>query len=196
VAGLAAAVWRLTYSGRRAAGEAGPGCPVNRGRPANLELGETVLQTRSLATAITLLGLALADCGGSSAPSLSAFKSGFSTEKAQFRKLGLDLQTATQARSKTDAALASELTALATRAEQTRAQLTKLDAPSKFKANLSKLESRFGAVGTDLKQIAGAATKHDAATARAATMMLLRDAATVKSADVALTSGLGLPASS
>lgn len=155
------------------------------------------MQTRSLATAVTLLGLALADCGGSSAPSLSAFKSGFSTEKAQFRKLGLDLQTAiTQARSKTDVALASELTALATRAEQTRAQLTKLDAPSKFKPNLSKLESGFGAVGTDLNQIAGAATKHDAATARAATMMLLRDAATVKSADVALTSGLGLPASS
>ena len=97
--------------------------------------------------------------------------------KAQFRQLGADLQTAlTQARTKTDAELATELTGLSSRAKQEAAQLAKLDPTPKFKTELKTLSTSLSAVGDDLSQIAAAATKHDAKTAKALTTTLIKDA--------------------
>jgi hypothetical protein len=144
-----------------------------------------------------VLAAALAGCGGSSAPSLSAFKSGFAADKTSFHSLGVDLQRAiATAQNKTDTQLAGEIGALANRAKQQAASLSKLNPPSRYKADLHKLTSGFSAVAADLRQIATAATKHDAATARAATLSLIRDAATVKSGDTAISGGLHLPAGS
>ncbi|MGI8505595.1 MAG: hypothetical protein ACR2MK_02115 [Solirubrobacteraceae bacterium] len=147
-----------------------------------------------MASAATLLTVAIAGCGASNAPSLSAFKTGFASDKAQFRKLGLDLQREiVGAKAKTDAQLATDLGALSVRAKQQAAQLSKLDPPAKYKAELQKLVSGFNAVGADLKQISVAATRHDGPTARTATGALGADAAKVKASDDAITAGLGLP---
>ncbi len=153
---------------------------------------------RAMAMAAVIGALALAGCGGSSKPSqpsLSAFKSGFATEKAAFRQLGLDLQKAiTGAQAKTDAQLATEIGGLAARSSAQAARLAALRAPDKFKSSLTSLVSGFKAVSADLGSIAAAAVKHDAATAKTATKTLLADSAKVKTADDTISKGLGLPA--
>ena len=152
---------------------------------------------RTMALAAVIAALALGGCGagGSSPPSLSAFKSGFTVEKSAFRQLGLDLQKAiTGAKTKTDAQLAVEISSLSTRASAQASRLAKLKPTPKYTANLAKLVAGFRSVSSDLHAIATAAVKHDAASARTATMTLLADAAKVKSADDAIAHGLGLPA--
>lgn len=152
------------------------------------------MTTRTMASAATLLTIAIAGCGASNGPSLSAFKTGFAADKAKFRKLGLDLQREIAgANAKSDAQLATEIGALAARAKQQAAQLSKLNPPAKHKTNLDKLAVGFKAVAADLKQISAAASKHDAAAARAATQRLVAHAAQVKASDDALTAALGLP---
>jgi hypothetical protein len=152
---------------------------------------------RALASAVVIAALALAGCGSSSPaqPSLSAFKSGFQAEKAAFRQLGLDLQkTITGAKAKTDAQLATEIRVLSGRASQQASQLAKLKPPAKFKTSLTRLVAGFRAVSTDLTSIATAAVKHNGTAAKSATETLLADAAKVKTADDAITTGLGLSA--
>ena len=152
---------------------------------------------RAVASAVVIAALALAGCGSSSPaqPSVSAFRSGFRAEKAAFRQLGLDLQrTITGAKAKTDAQLATEISALSGRASQQAAQLAKLKPPAKFKTSLAHLVSGFRAVSTDLMSIATAAVKHSGAAAKTATETLLVDAAKVKTADDAITTGVRLPA--
>jgi hypothetical protein len=153
---------------------------------------------RTVASALVIAALALAGCGSSSPgqPSLSAFKSGFQAEKAAFRQLGLDLQkTITGAKAKTDAELATEIGALSGRASQQASQLAKLNPPAKFKTSLTHLVAGFRSVSTDLTSISTAAVKHNGPAAKTATETLLADAAKVKTADDAITKGLGLPAS-
>jgi hypothetical protein len=153
-----------------------------------------MLGRRSAVTAV-LSALTLSACGGSTGPSLSAFKTGFENNKASFRTLGLDLQHAiTGAKGKTDAELASEFGGLATRAKQQAASLAKLKPTAKYKTDLSNLVSAFDAVGTDLDNISQAATRHSSTGAQAATVTLITDAAKVKAADGAITAGLHLPA--
>lgn len=154
------------------------------------------MNKRTLAAGVVALALVLAGCGGSSnnAPSLSAFKTGFQSNKTSFRQLGIDLQKAiTGAQSKTDAQLATELGALATRASSQAGSLAKLNPPAKYKTYLNSLAAGFRSVAADLRKIATAADKHDATTARAATVSLLSDAAKVKTADDAISKGLGIP---
>lgn len=145
--------------------------------------------------AAVLLAATVAGCGGSSGPSLSAFKSGFAAQKRSFHSLGLDLQQAiATAQNKTDAQLASEIGALATRARQQAGALGRLNPPSQYRTNLRRLQAGFTAVAGDLQQIATAATKHDATTARSATLALIQDAGKVKAGDTAISAGLRLPA--
>jgi hypothetical protein len=158
---------------------------------------QEILPMRAVASAVVIAALALVGCGSSSPaqPSVSAFKSGFQAEKAAFRQLGFDLQkTITGAKAKTDAQLATEISALSGRASQQAAQLAKLKPPAKFKASLTQLVGGFTAVSRDLTSIAAAAVKHSGAAAKTATESLLADATKVKTADDAITKGLGLPA--
>ncbi|MGO9821728.1 MAG: hypothetical protein ACLPTJ_13895 [Solirubrobacteraceae bacterium] len=148
--------------------------------------------TRSRAAAIVaaLSALAITACG-SSAPSLTVFKSGFETDRAQFRKLGQDLEaTVGGAKDKTDAQLAAELQPLAARAREQGAQLAKLKPPASYKSNLDKLVTGFDAVAVDLRRIAAAAIKNDAQAAGAATRSLVADATKVKTADLAIADSL------
>ncbi|GAC1571961.1 MAG: hypothetical protein NVS3B18_05210 [Candidatus Dormibacteria bacterium] len=152
---------------------------------------------RAVACAAVTVALAVAGCGSSSPaqPSLSTFRSGFQAEKTSFRRLGLDLQkTITGAKAKTDAQLATEIGALSGRASGQASRLSRLDPTARFKPSLQSLVSGFRAVAADLQLIQRAATKHDGAAAKAATETLLADAAKVKTADDAITKGLGLPA--
>jgi hypothetical protein len=151
------------------------------------------VNTKPVVAGAITLALAVAGCGGSSAPSLSAFKAGFKTDKATFRQLGLDLQKAiTGAQAKTDAQLATEISGLASRASAQASAIAKLNPPAKYKADAHQLAAGFRAVSADLSAIAHAAVKHDAATAKSATVTLLHDAAKVKTSDDAITKGLGL----
>ena len=145
--------------------------------------------------AAVLLAAILAGCGGSSGPSLSAFKSGFRAEKKAFHSLGVDLQQAiATAQNKTDAQLATEIGALATRARQQASSLGRLNPPSRYRTSLKRLEAGFNAVAGDLQQIAAAATQHNASAARSATLALIQDAGKVKAGDTAISAGLHLPA--
>jgi hypothetical protein len=163
-----------------------------------------------------LVALALAGCGSSSnsssstssaaastsasttsssAPSPSTFKSGFSTDRVQFRKLGLNLQKEiTTAQSKTDAQLATEIAALAVRAKQQAALLSQLSPPAKYQSALQSLVTAFNAVAADLHKISVAATNDDGPAAKTATETLIHDSAKVKTADDVITTGLKLPA--
>jgi hypothetical protein len=147
---------------------------------------------KPIVTALLLAAL-LAGCGNS-APSLGAFKSGFSANKKSFHTLGVDLQQAiATAQHKTDAQLATEIGALATRARQQAASLGKLNPPSRYKRDLNKLVTGFKGVSSDLSRIATAATRHDNTAARSATVALVHDASSVKTADTAISAGLHLP---
>jgi hypothetical protein len=140
--------------------------------------------------------IALAGCGGSSSsgPSLSAFKSGFQAQRVSFTKLGADLEKAiTTAPSTTSSAIATEFTSLASRTKQTAAALRTLKPPAKYSATVNRLASGFDMVTADMLAIAAAATKNDAADARAAATKLVTDSATVHTNDLALTDELGLP---
>ncbi len=139
-----------------------------------------------------LVAVALAGCG-SSAPSLTVFKAGFKADKARFRKLGLDLESAIGgAKTKTDAQLAAELRPLSARARQQATQLAKLNPPAKYKHNVAEVRAGFDAISVDLKRIAVAATHNDAHTASAATRALIADATRVHTADVAISGALGI----
>jgi hypothetical protein len=131
----------------------------------------------------------------SSAPSASTFKSGFSTDRVQFRKLGLDVEKEiTTAQTKTDAQLAIEIAALAVRAKQQAALLSQLSPPAKYQSTLQGLVTAFNAVAGDLHKISVAATNNDGPAAKTATVTLIHDSAKVKTADDAITIGLKLPA--
>ncbi len=148
-----------------------------------------------VASGAVMLTLATAGCGGSSPPSLSAFRVGFQNEKTMFRQLGLDLQKAiVGAQAKSDTQLASEIGALASRASRQATAIGKLNPPAKYATDTHNLTTGFRAVAADLRAIAAAAVKHDAAQAKTATSALLADAALVKTGDDAITKGLGLPA--
>ncbi len=133
----------------------------------------------------------LAGCG--SGPSLAAFKSAFKAEKARFHQLSLDLQQAIgTAGSKSNAQLASELTALSARADKQASRLARLNPPAKYKGELDKLAAGFRGIGTDLKQISVAAVKHNAQQASTATRELVVDAGKVRAADDGLSAMLRL----
>jgi hypothetical protein len=122
------------------------------------------------------------------------FKAAFAGDKAQFAALGASLQKAlSQAGSKTDAQLATELSALGDQAKAQAQRLSNLSPPPKYKKALDNLVKYLNNVASDLKQISDAAVKHDAAAAKAATTKLVQDAKKVKAADTSITSGLGLP---
>jgi hypothetical protein len=177
------------------------------------------MKIRSMTYTAALVALVLAGCGSKSsssstssssssaaastsstssgAPSASTFKSGFSTDRVQFRKLGVDLQKdITTAQTKTDAQLATEIAALAVRAKQQAALLSQLSPPAKYQSALQSLVTAFNAVAADLHKISVAATNNDGPAAKAATVTLIHDSVKVKAADVAITTGLKLPANS
>jgi hypothetical protein len=136
---------------------------------------------------LSVAALATAGCGGSTTPSRSSFRSGYQADRAQFRRLGGDLEkTIAGARTKTNAQLAAELSALSSRARAQAAQLDKLNPPARYKPYVSKLAGGFSAMAADLTRISGAATRGDARTASAATRSLIADARTVKAADLAV----------
>lgn len=149
-------------------------------------------------TAAVVAGLAVAGCGGgggssSSTASLSSFKTGFSADKAVFKALGVDLGTAISgAASKTDAQLATQFSALASRAAQQAKTIGKLNPPAKYKTQVGTLVVAFNATAADLTAISAAAAAHNVTAAEAATKKLLVDAAKVKSSDDSISKALGL----
>ncbi len=99
-----------------------------------------VVNVRALTVAAPV-STALAGCGQSSGPSVSQFKSGFVSDRTQFRELGRGLGRAIgDAGSQTNRRLATELAALSTRASR---QAARLDAPPKFQAEPRDADRRL-----------------------------------------------------
>jgi hypothetical protein len=157
-----------------------------------------VINRRSARVLALIAGIAAAGCGSSHSSSTSSqasFKSGFATSQQDFRQLGTDIaKDITGAGKKTDAAIATEFTKLARRADQQAAQLAGLHVPTQYKQQVASMISGFHAVKADLANISTAAAHHNASNAQAATRELLRDAATIKTGDNALSKALALPA--
>ncbi len=168
------------------------------------------MPNRSTIPALALAALSLSACGSSSssssghtshrskadtpAPSLSAFKTGFAKDKAQFTALGRSLGAAIQGASKkSNAELGSEFKGLAARTVQQQAQLRKLNPPPRYKGRLDELITAFGSVAGDLEAVAAATGSNDAARARKAATSLVQHSAGLKTVDLALTRALGLP---
>jgi hypothetical protein len=150
--------------------------------------------TKASALASAGIALTLAACGGSSGPSQSSFRSAFAANKTALTALGNDVGSdVTHARGQTDLSLASQFSALATRATAEVATLRALKAPDKFKAPLGTLADGVAKAADDIHSIAAAANAHDATAAKTATESLVLDATAVKSADNALSAQLGLP---
>jgi hypothetical protein len=150
------------------------------------------------ASALVAVGLALtvAACGssGSSGPTESSLKTAFAANKVVLTALGNDVSAGvTHARGQTDLALASQFSALSTRATAEVAALKALKAPTKFNAPLTALEDAVSKAGDDLHSIAAAANAHDATSAKTATESLILDSRVAKSTDNALSAQLGLP---
>jgi hypothetical protein len=157
-----------------------------------------VIDRRRACALALAAGIAASGCGSngkSSTSSQVSFKSGFGTSQQEFRRLGTDIaRDITGAGSKTDAAIAREFGKFATRANQQADQLAALDVPARYKKQVASLISGFHAIKADLSNISTAAAHHNASNAQAATRELLRDAATIKAADNAMSRSLGLPA--
>ncbi len=180
------------------------------------------MSKRTAACAAVTVGIALVGCGGSSSSSsitasassstsssttapaattstsastgAADFKPGFAASRATFKKLGADLGSDVQhANTKTDAQIATEFAALATRARQQAAGLAQLTPPTRYQAPIAALVSGFKAVAADLSAISEAGVSHSAKAAETATRKLLADAAKVKAADTSVSKGLGLP---
>jgi hypothetical protein len=151
-----------------------------------------------ITTVAAVAAVALAGCGGSSsnssANSLSAFKSGFQSQKASFSKLGTDLQQAIATAPKSsNTTIAGEFSSLATRTTAAATALRTLKPPAKYSAEVSSLASGFDAVAADLSAVSTAATNNDGSAAKTASTKLVTDSTTVHAADLALTHQLGLP---
>lgn len=152
------------------------------------------MRSPALLAVVAVLAIGLVGCGGGGGASTSAFKAGFKADRTQFRQLGTDLGKAiTNAGSKTNAQLATELSSLSTRVNQQASKLAKLNPPSKYKPTLDKLVAGLKSVSADLKRISAAAAGNEVQAARSATRSLISHAAQVKATDVALSDGLGLP---
>jgi hypothetical protein len=131
--------------------------------------------------------------GGSPAPSPSRFRHEFASTQTKFRRLGTDLGKAIRsAGSKTDLQLAAEFEKLAARARAQAGSLAKLNAPAKDRSGVKALSAGLDSVANDLGAIGRAARAHDGAKAKAADTALIRDAASFKRVDNALTAKLGL----
>ena len=151
---------------------------------------------KQILTVALALSVAIAGCG-SSGPSLSAFKRGFSAQKAQFTQLGRDLQVAfATARGKSNGQIGAEFSSLAQRTSQQADQLQKLNPPAKYKSQRDQLVSGFRTIAADLETISVSAKAGNVSGASKARNKLLQDAAGVRSVDRALTASLGLPQTS
>ena len=145
-----------------------------------------------MATA-AVLALVLAGCGDSTTTtsSLTTFAAGFSKDRVEFRRLGVDLaQALGGAHSRTDAQLATELAHLSKRARAQADKLRQLDPPAAYRDSVDKLTAGLGAVALDLGRISRASRRNDAQTASDATHALIVHSARVQAADVAISKAL------
>jgi hypothetical protein len=153
---------------------------------------------RSIPAVAAAVAFAIAGCGGSSSnssgASLSAFKSGFQSQKHTFSALGVDLRnTLLSVKGQSNATIASEFSSLASRATASAKALRTLKPPAKYSAQLTQLASGFDTVAADLQSLSSAAAKDDIPSARQAIEKIGTDSKTVHSADLALSQALGLP---
>jgi hypothetical protein len=157
------------------------------------------MTNRSLACAAATVGFALGGCGSTSTSagtsSLHVFRLSFAAAQHQLHSISVDLGfTVTHAGINADVQRATQLSALAFRAEREASALEELDPPTQYNTRLRALGSTLDAVAADLMNISTAATEHNAPATESATHALRVDAANVKSADATESKSLGLPA--
>jgi hypothetical protein len=130
---------------------------------------------------------------GAASPS---FKMQYTPVSAQISKIGNDIGTEVGGAGKqTDAQVAIAFAKLATRTANSAVTLSKLTGASgRTLITQQQLALALTKGATDLAKIATAAAHHNVAAAKAATVLLVRDSAPIKSTHAALSSSLGLDA--
>jgi len=144
-----------------------------------------------LGTLLALLALAtpLAACGESEK---DKYIDDFKPLNDKLLAVGQDLGTAVDgAGKKSDAALATEFDALATRLEEVNNDIADLDTPPELEDEASALNTRIEATIGDIEDIAKAARQNDAEEAAAATVQLASDAQKVNAAQNRLAKATG-----
>ena len=153
------------------------------------------MRRTAMILAAAALAFAGAGCGSSSTPTKASFAKEFGIQRSKLRVLGDDVRAAVAtARGKTDPMLAAEFRLLAERATALAGALGGLDAPKRYRNELSSLQSSVTQVAGTLQSIQAAAIAHDADAARAGGEAIVADAAQVKSYTDSLSTKVGLPA--
>lgn len=122
-------------------------------------------------SAVVLVLLALAGCGGSD----SSFAEDYNEAVEPLSQLGQGMGTD-----------ASEFDRLARRTEQTRDNLAELDAPDDAKEQFDALLARLDQVTDDLSAVASATRSKDVVKQRRAAERLVKSSAEVQQAETAL----------
>jgi hypothetical protein len=144
---------------------------------------------------VLVVFVSLVGCG-SSGPTTSSFKSEFRTQKTTLTALGKDVGAAVEgAGHQTDSTLTKQFEGLASRATALAGALGQLNAPSRFKSELSALQSSVTQVAGTLHSIEAATAANDANAAKAGGESIVANAQQVKTIDNTLSAKLGLPTS-
>lgn len=149
--------------------------------------------------------LAVAGCGGgddgsgsttSAGPTKAQAAQAFKAQRTALDAIGTDISTTIDAAAQqSDSALEQQFGALAERADAALAGLRGLDVTTAATAKLTTLRTAVTAGARELHAIAEAAGRGDAAAAKAATQRLVGAGQRIAAAERALSTALGLPAS-
>jgi hypothetical protein len=139
--------------------------------------------------ALALALLALAGCGESET---DKYVDEYSPLNDKLLKVGSDLGTTIEgADSKSDRALAKQLSALAARLDGVNKEIAALDTPAELKDEAKTLNKSLEKTTGDVEDFAGAAREHDAEAAAAAAVQLSTDAQAVNTAQNKLARATG-----
>jgi uncharacterized protein YukE len=146
-----------------------------------------------LCLAALAVALGLAGCGGNSA---ADFKKGYVADRAELKAFGVELgQAIAGSRGSSDSAIQAKFDALAGKLDTLRAKFAGLKPASNVRDNLDTLGTGLKTLEQSLRNVATAASHHDARAARAAGAAIASDAGAIKLTTNAIASQLGLPKS-
>ena len=148
-----------------------------------------MLARLAILLAVLTLAVSLAACGESET---DKYVDDYKPLNDKLLAIGSDLGNAVDdVESKSDAALAKQFSALATRLESLNDEIAALDTPAELKDEAKALNEALDSTTGDVKDIAKAAEKNDPQAAASATVQLSTDAQEVNTAQNKLAKATG-----
>jgi hypothetical protein len=149
---------------------------------------------RRITVAIVAAALVgLGGCGGSSSSSSSSFKKDYPAQENQFKQASQAIGNAIQgASSQNDAQLGTTFKSLATRWQGIVSNVKALKPPKSVATEFNTVVDAGTRAGTDLTQIASAATTHNSSAASKAAGSVVTDITAARNASQAIDKKLGI----